>query len=322
MKLQVRFLQLPVMFDAEKLAHEVSDFEAGAWRPHPLGYEGNDYLPLIAVNGNPQDESFHGPMRPTPHLSGRPYLEQVLASLGAVLGRTRLMRLSGHAEVVEHVDVNYYWRDRMRVHVPIITQPTVTFYCGDEHVHMGAGECWIFDTWRLHRVVNDESRARIHLVADTVGGEGLLRLIERGRAPNSAAPGWAAHRYVPSAFQPTLELENFNVPKVMTPWEVQEHLTFLLSEVAPGQPAIGDVERAVAQFTHQWRALWSAFGDGDAGRPRYRSLLDSFVAKLRAARADELMLVNEVDFFECCKSLVVGMALSRQLARPPQAAAS
>ena len=52
---------------------------------------------------------------------------QVMASIGAVWGRTRLMRLSGHAEVTPHVDINYYWRERVRVHVPIVTQPTRAF---------------------------------------------------------------------------------------------------------------------------------------------------------------------------------------------------
>src|SRR3546814_5250374 len=35
---------------------------------------------------------------------------------------------------------------------------------------MGAGECWIFDTWRRHGVVNTGDVDRIHLVMDTVGG--------------------------------------------------------------------------------------------------------------------------------------------------------
>ena len=95
---------------------------------------------------------------------------QALDSIGATWGRSRLMRLSGAAEVTPHVDTDYYWRDHMRVHVPIVTQPTVRFQCGDEAVNMAAGECWIFDTWSLHSVHNDATQARIHLVADTVGG--------------------------------------------------------------------------------------------------------------------------------------------------------
>ena len=94
----------------------------------------------------------------------------MLDSIGGTWGRTRLMRLAGNAEVMPHVDVNYYWRERVRVHVPIVTQPTVRFSCGGAQVNMRAGECWIFDTWRPASRGQRSRTARIHLVADTVGG--------------------------------------------------------------------------------------------------------------------------------------------------------
>ena len=56
-------------------------------------------LPLLAVGGAPANESFAGTMMPTPELLRCPYLMQVMASFGATLGRTRLMRLAGQAEV-------------------------------------------------------------------------------------------------------------------------------------------------------------------------------------------------------------------------------
>src|SRR5690349_15253948 len=176
MKLQVPFVQLPVQFDADLLAREIAQFDENAWLPHPQRFEGNDFLPLIAANGEPANEAFDLPMRPTPHLAKSPYLTDVLATIGCSLGRTRLMRLSAGADVTPHVDVHYYWRDRMRVHVPIVTQPTVTFHCGPSSLHMKAGECWIFDTWRLHRVTNDAPMSRVHLVVDTVGGAGFWTL--------------------------------------------------------------------------------------------------------------------------------------------------
>ena len=49
MKLRVRFLQLPILFDADRLAQEVNALPADAWRAHPQGYPGNDALPLIIV---------------------------------------------------------------------------------------------------------------------------------------------------------------------------------------------------------------------------------------------------------------------------------
>ncbi len=188
MKLQYPFMQLPLSFDAAALEAEVGAIAESAWRPHPQGYAGNDALTLVTTGGDPDSDAVAGQMRATPHLERCPYLRQVLHGIGATWGRTRLMRLSGQAEVTPHVDVNYYWRERVRVHVPIVTQPTVRFTCGEAEVNMRAGECWIFDTWRMHNVVNDHALPRIHLVADTVGGTGFWQLVARARPHGRVSP--------------------------------------------------------------------------------------------------------------------------------------
>ena len=186
--MDIPFLQLPVSFDADALAKEIEALGESAWRPHPLGYPGNDALALISVNGDPASDEVRGQMLPTPYLLECPYLLRAMHSIGAVWGRSRLMRLSGQAEVTPHVDVNYYWREHMRVHVPIVTQPAVRFFCGSADIHMAAGECWIFDTWRLHRVLNDADQPRIHLVADTVGGSGYWQWLRQARLHDRSPP--------------------------------------------------------------------------------------------------------------------------------------
>ena len=98
---------------------------------------------LITPNGINNNDEMSGPMMPTDYLKSCPYLMEVLRCIGGVWGRSRLMKLSGQAEVTPHIDTNYYWRERMRVHVPIVTQPNVRFYCGEQDMHMPAGECWI-----------------------------------------------------------------------------------------------------------------------------------------------------------------------------------
>lgn len=159
----------------------------------------------------------------TPPLPGRcgrlpiHYLTQVLSHLGAVWGRTRLMKLTGHAEVNPHFDVNYYWRTRMRVRVRVhvATRPTVRFTCGDDEVNMAPGECWIFDTWRKHRVINDADVERLHLVADTVGSDAFGELMRAGRMTGvPALPGWRADLVAPAPglhAPPRLESTNIRI---------------------------------------------------------------------------------------------------------------
>ena len=104
MKLDVPFVQLPMVYDAQLLAEEVSAIDASAWRPHPQGFAGNSMLPLVAVDGDPANQSFNGPMLPTAEVQGCAYLRRVIGSLGAAVGRARRVRLSGGAEVTPHVD--------------------------------------------------------------------------------------------------------------------------------------------------------------------------------------------------------------------------
>lgn len=278
MKLPVPFVQLPLTFDAAALAAEIAAFDESAWIPHPDAIPGNSALPLATVNGDPAlGDALQGPMRPTPDLARSPYLREVLASLESVLGRIRLMRLSGHSEVEPHVDTNHYWNERVRVHVPILTRPTVRFFCGDAETHMAAGECWIFDTWRMHRVVNDDGRARIHLVVDTVGSPRFWELVNAGRPHAAPRGGWRARHVAPqSGAAPELAFESVNLTSPMTYWEMRGHLQFLLSEAVrhPGVAALAEMSSA---FVRQWQALWYRYGSDEAGFADYRRALDAFL---------------------------------------------
>ena len=286
MKLPMPFLHLPLQFDAQALATEIAGFDESEWRPHPQGLPGNSAVPLVAVGGNPESDAVRGPMAPTPHLDRCPYLKQVIGSLGVVVGRTRLMRLSPQAEVSSHVDTAYYWWQRVRVHVPIVTQPTVRFICGDAEVNMRAGECWIFDTWRMHRVVNDAEHSRVHLVVDTVGGDGFSALVARGLPYRAADAAWSPNPIVPqSDAVPDLRYESQNLPTVMTPWELREYLYFLFGEAVP-HPRLSALRSAGMQLEHAWQSLWACHGESPHGWPEYRSTLNRFIAQVRESGAD------------------------------------
>lgn len=307
-KLQVPFIQLPLLFDAEALAREVLAIDESNWMPHPQAFAGNSMLPLVAVNGDPANEAFDGQMRPTPHLLACPYLRQVIASFGATVGRSRLMRLSGQAEVTRHIDQGYYWAERVRVHVPIVTQPTVRFECGDAAINMAAGECWIFDTWRQHRVLNDADAARIHLVVDTVGGSAFWSLVAAGRAHGAPPRDWQPRFLAPQAGVETpFPLESTNVPPVMSPWEMSSHFGLLLADAVPAQQ-LPQVQLLAAQLVRGWRGLWAEFGPDEAGLPQYRAVLDRFNAQV-APLADPIVLRNGGSFSASLSMLIQQTAL-------------
>jgi hypothetical protein len=314
MKLHRPFVQLPLAFDAQALRAEIEAFGEELWKPHPQGFAGNSMLPLVAVNGDPDDESFAGPMRPTPALQRSSYLGQVLASLGATIGRSRLMRLSGHAEVARHADQHYYWAERARVHVPVLTQPTVRFECGGVAVNMASGECWIFDTWRQHRVLNDATEQRVHLVVDTVGGGRFWELVGRGRLyPDPQKGSWQPELIAPLAGDHFFPCENVNVPVVMSPWELNSHLGLLFSHALP-HPGLGAVRELSARFARQWQGLWFEYGEDGRGREHYRAALSRFVDDVKGP-SQGLLLNNELRWFEAMTMMIAQYAVGPESTR-------
>ena len=282
MRLSKPFIRLPIRFDAARLAAEARQFEAARWMPHPSGMVGNSAIALISSGGGDND-SFAGEKRETPHLERCPYTRQVMASFGEVLSRSRFMRLDGGCEVALHVDFNYHWYSRVRIHIPVITNADVVFHCGAERLRMGAGECWIFDSWRRHRVVNGGVADRIHLVIDTCGSS---RFWQRVGAVENADPSTVADAET-LTFQPnhspTLRLERFSALPVMAPGECEALIEDLIADFA-ANPAndrrlVASYVALLRGFASDWRELWLLHGMEASGRPHYRAL----IAKTRRA---------------------------------------
>lgn len=269
MQLSRPFIQLPLAIDADRLREEVERFAPGEWRAHPQGHPGNTALPLVARHGDPGDDGVAGRMAPTPYLARCPYLRQVLAALQAPLGRTRLMRLDAGAEATAHIDANYYWAQRVRVHVPVVTTPDVRFLCGDVETHMAAGEAWIFDTWQLHNVLNPANTQRIHLVADTVGSSAFWSMT---RMP---APPMRKVAYAPGA-DPQVEFEAINFPIVMSPYEFEAIWNGWIGDARGARNVpmpIASFDAGVREVLQDWRAAWATHGADRAGWPAYEALL-------------------------------------------------
>ncbi len=323
MKLETEFIKLPFLFETERLQLEAQQFTESDWCPHPQGHPGNSALPLVAAHGDPHNDDTKGPMLPTPFLAQCPYLQQVLAAFGTVIGRTRLMRLDGNAEATRHVDTNYYWLQRARVHVPILTTPEVTFQCGPRALHMAAGEAWIFDTWQPHNVINPHPTRRIHLVADTVGSATFWDMVSRSERPFDPARSRSQPpQLVP--FRPdtmaALEVERANQPVVMSPWEQDALLNLLSADLGvlakTEHATVMALRKEVTWLRFHWRGLWAQFGESSAGWPSFRAALQQFQARLQPF-ARRLRLPNNSDVVEILLQMLVRPALNPDLVASP-----
>ena len=302
MKLARPFIRLPLSFDAERLAQEAAQLElTAAWRPHPLGLKGNSAVALISRGGDDNDE-FGGRMAATPHLAHCPYHQQVMASFGEVLARSRLMKLDAGCEVQYHVDFNYHWYTRVRIHVPITTNPAVVFYCGSEKVHMLAGECWIFDNWRRHNVVNGSGQDRVHLVIDLAGSARFWKMVRQALQADPDKQGGSSTQFEVIPFEPGKRVdiltENYNISPVMAPGEIDALVSDLVREFEdhPGNdPDL--VERytlILTDFASDWRETWHRFGMGKQGIPHYRRLIDRVKSELHPDRRALLITANDI----------------------------
>lgn len=323
MRLPKPFYKLALRFDVERLRAEVAALPAEVWVEHPSAIEGNSAARLITADGM-ENDAVHGTMLPTAHLQRLPYIRQILASFGVVWSRSRLMRLAPRAAVPEHADINYHWFKRVRLHIPIVTRPTVRFQCGNQSVHMAAGEAWLFDNWRLHGVENPSDEERIHLVADTTGSSAFWQFVAQSDLPNVPV------RQLP--YDPNRDAapmtERAHLPLVMPPAEVDlligdfrgELTTIQDSTQTAGAPgsALARYHHLLDAFSRDWRQLYLLHGESAEGMSAYAKLCDHVREVSRQLAEGLVMRTNEV----AAHTVLQGRLLQHLLHSPSKSAAS
>ena len=309
MKLEAPFAKLPIRFCADTLQREMAALPPDAWVPHIDAIPGNDAVLLVSPGGR-LEQGLMGAMGATPFLEASPYIRQTMTTLGCVWSRSRFMGLAPGATVDPHVDAHYHWRTHWRLHIPVVTNPGVSFTCGDETVHMEPGECWLFDSFRMHGVRNDGSAKRVHLVLDTVGGGRLHELL--ANAIDHTAPGEHRTEFIqPDGRRDHAPLfEARNVPDVMTPWELRAHVDYLLSHCEPS-PALPPVTAELDRFVDGWTARWAMWGDRRESFPDYLAFVIETRDRVAALDAGAIRLGNGMTLLYCLRQIVFLMAVER-----------
>jgi len=289
MRLASEFIRLPLSFDVDRLVQEAHQFSEYDWDYHPLGYQGNTALSLISSGGDASN-STSGAMAPTKAFERTPYIRQIMLGLNTVVGRSRFMRLAPKSVVPPHSDTDYAWRKRVRIHIPIITDPAITFSSlGDERidVHMRAGEAWIFDNWREHTVNNPTDVRRIHLVIDTVGTADFWKLASTGWDPRSDIAEWEKC-VQPVVFKANSEntdvaFEAYNSAPVRSPDEVENMIQDFLYEIAHMQDKAPEA----------WSLYWCL--PDNIGQ--YKTLTEKVKVRLKPKLANVALKSNRVDAY-------------------------
>ena len=302
MRIDSPLLKLPVRFCGETLAREVSALPASAWMEHPQKFDGNIAVPLVSPGGALNDE-FFGQMAPTQWLRHCPYIVQIMQALDSTWGRSRLMGLQPGAGVPEHVDIHYYWRTHLRIHIPVITNPEVAFTCAGETVHMAPGECWLLDSFFTHDVANRGNETRIHLVLDTVGSYTLWDLIRASRS--GVEEKLIGPREAP---QRPLGFEQINASMVMSPWEMKTHLAYI-TDWTDEQPGRDETLAILDRFVMAWGGAWARYGPSEQSIPIYMQLLAQVRHDLATYTGPSPTMRNTVPLIDTIQKFILAFAI-------------
>lgn len=148
---------------------------------------------------------------------------------------------------------------------------------------MAAGEAWLFDSWRRHRVINGSASDRIHLVIDIAGSARFWRMVRKAqRSPESSEPAKVVYD---ENLRPTLMTERFPTAPVMAPGEMSAIVTELMADCATNP----DNDKAVLEhyhdllfdLVHDWRNHWALYGFMAEGIEGYQKLLQQAQAALK-----------------------------------------
>ncbi len=170
-------LRLDFQFDADRLQRDLALIRSDEWVAH---FNKNDYdggwsgVSLRGIGGAaknivPGAKASLDSFADTPILARCPYFAEVLRHFHCPIRSARLLRLCPGSIIREHRDQDLGFQDgEVRIHVPISTNPDVSFFVNGDRLPMNPGEVWYIDFSLPHRVRNRGNTDRIHLVIDCV----------------------------------------------------------------------------------------------------------------------------------------------------------
>jgi hypothetical protein len=156
--------------DRDWIAHLVSQNYEGDWSVLPLRHKAGATHPVMMIYADPgTDDYVDGAL-----LAETPYFRDVLATFRCPLTSARLMRLAPGSVIKPHRDHDLAAELGMaRIHIPITTNPDVSFLLNARPVTMQPGEVWYLRLSDPHAVVNHGAVSRVHLVIDAVVNDWL-----------------------------------------------------------------------------------------------------------------------------------------------------
>jgi hypothetical protein len=196
-------LRLRARFDPAAMRRDLDGLESSDWIDHfvPQNYDGTwSVLPFRAPAGarHPIQTIYSDPscdtFVDTPLLARCGYFQQILATFRCPLHAVRLMKLTPGSTIKPHADLDLAAEvGRVRLHIPVTTNPDVDFRLNGERISMDEGECWYLRLSDTHSVANRGRTDRVHLVIDALVNPWLEEELRAATANNDALAGWVPY---------------------------------------------------------------------------------------------------------------------------------
>lgn len=181
----VRYAKLPLYFDAKATQEELLR-AGGQWSAHLNTYHYTGLWTVLSLrspggrNDNiiPELMGNDAVFADTIHMNDFPSVKKLLSGFQCPIMSARFLNLQAGAVIKQHRDMQLALeKGEARLHFPVITNPSVEFYCEDERIYLNEGECWYLNANLPHRVANHGNADRIHLVVDFAVNDWLTGLI-------------------------------------------------------------------------------------------------------------------------------------------------
>lgn len=200
----------PVKFDVERMLGEIKE----GWLDHydPGLSTGWRAILLRSKHGKidgPESQRPEGAQEEfikTPYAAKMPYFDSIMDAFKCPQSRVRILKLSPGAKIGLHTDrreeCGCLAFDRVRLHVPIVTNDKVVFQVNGQNLKLKPGRLYYVNFSQAHQVRNDGDTDRLHLVLDLVVNDwlrqffpkpSLLERIEYFAVRHTYPIWWRAH---------------------------------------------------------------------------------------------------------------------------------
>jgi hypothetical protein len=166
----LRAMQREVAQLDEQWTNVYSDYHTGGWQTLSLLNSTSDPSDTVIEDCEPVETSL---------LKKLPGTRALLRGLGFEYMWGRLARLEPNAFMHEHRDYNELKHvPRLRLHIPIITNPYSSIIIDRTRIHLARGHIWKLNPVHRHAAGNFGKEVRIHLILDCYVDETLDALVD------------------------------------------------------------------------------------------------------------------------------------------------